>query len=340
MDKNLDSFCSILSRETGLFFPPSRYPYILNKLNPLLEKYNISNPSELIIKSKQDIKLRIDIVNELTTNETWFFRHPEHFEILKKNIFPNLLKNKKDKTINIWSAGCSIGAELYSVLIAFKESVKDDSKYIINLLGSDISYNSIQKARLGIYNSYELKETNPLILEKYFDKQNNGCYKIKDDLKKNTTFEYLNLLETWPPRNYDIIFCRNTMIFFNEETKCKLIKRFFKALELDGYFFTSANEQIDFTNENYGVKKIFLNNEYVYQKSKPIATSCELYFKNPTEVLRATNLLRKFSYSFTFGSTIKNSSWNNLRCIIVSSSDCDKIINFLASNSIRPLKRI
>ena len=125
MDKSLDLFCSILSRETGLTFPTSRYSFVENRLAPLLEKYDCSNPNELIIKAKQDLKLRIDIINTLTTNETWFFRHPEHFEILKENVFPQIIKTKSNKIINIWSAGCSTGAELYSILITAKESIPE-----------------------------------------------------------------------------------------------------------------------------------------------------------------------------------------------------------------------
>ena len=337
MDKSLDLFCSILSRETGLTFPTSRYSFVLNRLTPLLEKYGISSPSELILKSKQDFKLRIDIVNTLTTNETWFFRHPEHFEILKNDVFPEIIKRKKDKRINIWSAGCSIGAELYSILITLRESIPNYDDYRISILGSDISYDAILLAKKAVYDNYDLRATDKAIINKYFDKAENDTFKIKEELKQNVTFEFLNLLETWPPRNFDIIFCRNTMIYFNKETKKSLVKRFFKALELNGYFFTSTNELIDIKkDDNYGVKKLYIGNECIYQKTSNVNKTCELFFKNSTELLKATNLLRKVSYSFQFGPAIKDNNGKEIRSLVVSSSNYENILKYLISNSVVP----
>ena len=335
MDKNLDLFCSILSRETGLSFPTSRYSFVENRLAPLLEKYQSSDPNDLILKSKHNLNIRIDIINTLTTNETWFFRHPEHFEILKENVFPQIIKNKSDKAINIWSAGSSNGAELYSILITAKESIPESENIRINILGSDISYEAIQSAKKGIYTSRELRDTAPYLVDKYFTKLNDDCFSIKDELKLDVNFEYLNLLETWPPRTFDIIFCRNTMIYFNKENKEKLIKKFYRSLELDGYFFTSANEQIDLNDEEYGFCKLFLKNEYIYQKTNKRKKTCDIFFKSPTDLLRATNLLKKNSFHFQYGSA-DNKTKSRIRYIKVFSSDYDKIMKFLVLHSLEP----
>ena len=335
MDKNLDLFCSILARETGLSFPTSRYSFVENRLTPLLEKYQSSNPNDLILKAKNDLKLRIDIINSLTTNETWFFRHPEHFEILKEYVFPNLLKNKADKVINIWSAGCSVGAELYSILITAKESISEKENFRINILGSDISYEAIQIAKKGIYSRRDLRDTPPYIIDKYFIKLNDEYYRIKDELKLDVNFEFLNLLDTWPPRTFDIIFCRNTMIYFNQENKVKLTNKFYRSLELDGYFFTSANEQIDLNGEGCGFSKIYLKNEYIYQKTNQRRKTCDLFFKSPSDLLRATNLLKKHLYYFQYGSA-NNNAQDRIRYIKVLSSDYDKIVKFLNLHSIEP----
>lgn len=335
MDKNLDLFCSILSRETGLSFPTSRYSFVENRLAPLLEKYQATDPNDLILKAKHDLNIRIDIINTLTTNETWFFRHPEHFEILKENVFPQIIKTKSNKIINIWSAGCSTGAELYSILITAKESIPESENIRINILGSDISYEAIQAAKKSIYSSRELRETPSYLIEKYFTKIGDETYKINDVMKKDVSFEFLNLLETWPPRTFDIIFCRNTMIYFNKENKEKLIKKFFRSLELDGYFFTSANEQIDLNNEEYGFNKLYLKNEYIYQKTSQRIKTCDIFFKSPTDLLRATNLLKKNSFYFQYGSVDKKAK-NRIRYIKVFSYDYDKIIRFLVFHSIEP----
>ena len=335
MDKNLDLFCSILSRETGLTFPTSRYSFVENRLAPLLEKYSSSNPIELIHKSKHDLNIRIDIVNALTTNETWFFRHPEHFEILKEEILPKIVKSKTDKVINIWSAGCSIGAELYSILITVKETIPESENFRISIIGSDISYEAIQTAKNGIYSSETLKMTAPFLIDKYFIKENNNRFRIKDELKQYVTFEFLNLLETWPARTFDIIFCRNTMIYFNKENKEKLIKRFYKSLELDGYFFTSANEQVELNKDDFVFNKIYIKNDYIYQKTNQKNRTSSIFFKTPTDLLRATNLLKKHLYYFEYD-TAGRKPGHRVRAIKVLTSDYDKIFRFLQFHSIEP----
>lgn len=339
-NKNIELFCQILSRETGITFPVSRYAFVYNRLTTLFEKYKCNDLTDLMGKGKHDPKIRIDMLNVLTTNETWFFRHPEQFEILKKKVIPDLLARKKDKVINIWSAGCSIGAELYSILITLLETIPASTNFRINLLGSDISYDAISLARKGVYDSRDLRMTDRTYIQKYFDQIDFKTFKIKEDLKTYVNFEFLNLLETWPPRTFDIIFCRNTMIYFNEDSKNLVVSKLFKALELNGYFFTSANEQIDLNEEKYGIQKIFLENDVVYQKCKSLSSACELYFNTPSDLLKATNHLRRNAYNFQFGNPSKLKNGNNVRCIIIRASDCEKIIRFLSFNGIEITRSI
>ena len=125
------------------------------------------------------------------------------------------------------------------------------------------------------------------------------------------------------------------MIYFNKENKDKLTKRFFKSLELDGYFLTSANEQVDLNNEDFGFKKLYLKNEYIYQKNNQITKSCDLFFKTPTDLLRATNLLKKNFYNFQYGST-NSGVGNSVRFIKINCNDYDKIVKFLELHSLKP----
>lgn len=337
-DKNLNTFCSILSAETGLSFPISRYSFVLNRITPLLKKYNCSTPTELILKCKSDTTIGLDVINALTTNETWFFRHPEHFNILKNNIIPNLLRIKKDKKIRIWSAGCSIGAETYSILFTLLESMPASSKVRIELTGSDISYEAIKIARSGIFTQHDLRDTENSILEKYFEKLDNGNYKVKQELKQYVSFECMNLLETWPPRVFDIIFCRNTMIYFKEDIKSKLINRFFKALDFNGYFITSSNELIKASCEESGIKKLYMNNEMIYQKVNNQPSVSALYFKTPSELLKASNYLRRNNYHFEFGPTENDRSNNGIRALYVRPEDLNLIKECLGIISLVPEK--
>lgn len=327
----------MLSRETGITFPASRYTFVANRLATLLDKYKSKSLLDLMSKAKNDDKIKIDMLNVLTTNETWFFRHLEHFEILKKEVIPALLK-KRNKVINVWSAGCSIGAEAYSILITLLESIPNSANFRLNILGSDISYNAIQIAREGVYDRRDLRTTPPHLTSKYFDQINADSYKIKAEFKQYVAFEFLNLLKSWPPRDFDIIFCRNTMIYFSDEIKQLLVKRFYRSLELNGYFFASTNEQIDVENTEFGFKKIFLENEYIYQKSIPYSTYCELFFKTASDLLKASNHLRRNSYEYQFGPVTNSKDGTKLRSLIVNTNDCEKIIKFLKFNSITPTK--
>ena len=340
MDKNIELFCQNLANETGISFPPSRYTFILNRLSPLLEKYNCRDLSDLIRIGKNNFELKMAITNVLTTNETWFFRHPEQFEILKTYVLPELIKRKSDKTLSIWSAGCSIGAELYSILITVLEAMPSSANYRLNLLGSDISYDAITNARKGIYDSRELRATDRTILEKYFHQLSSNTYQVKDELKAKVNFEYLNLMGNWPPRTFDIILCRNTMIYFNESSKKNLITRLFKALNINGYFFTSANEQVYINEGNFSIKKLFINNEVVYKKLNQISKSWELFFKTPSDLLKTINFLRKNSYTFNYGQATAGTKGSQIRSLIISDADYDTIIKNLAFNSIELLKTV
>ena len=183
MDKSLDLFCSYLAKETGLSFPVIKYSFVLNRITPILNKYNCSSPSDLILKIKNNLELKIEVVDALTTNETWFFRHPNHFEIIKRDILPDFIKHKKEKKISIWSAGCSKGAELYSILITVLETIPDISNYRLNIIGSDISYATVQLAKKAEYSSNDLKNTDQNLINKYFERTYNNTYKIKEELK-------------------------------------------------------------------------------------------------------------------------------------------------------------
>lgn len=339
MFKNLELFCQNFSRETGISFPPSRYGFVQNKLSPLLEKYNCHDLSELIQVAKYDLKLQMDITNTLTTNETWFFRHPEQFEILKNSLLPELVQRKKDKVINIWSAGCSIGAELYSILITILEAIPESSNFRLNILGSDISCDAINIAKKGIYAPRDLRATDRQIIQKYFVQLDDNSYQIKDELKSKACFECLNLIDNWPPRTFDIIFCRNTMIYFNESSKKIVLEKFFKALDFNGYFLTSANEQIDIDEEKLGIKKLYLKNEMVYKKLNCFSNKSELFFYTPSDLLKATNFLRRNSYDFQFGESVTYENGTKIRSIIVQQSDCNKIIENLLFNFIE-IKKI
>ena len=243
----LEEFCGFLKQEFGLSFSSEKYQQLENRIQPILKSFSIRKLCDVIIESKKDIRLRMDLVNALTTNETWFFRHPSHFRILTRHIMP-VLSAKREKTgdnrLKIWSAGCSIGAETFSILFSLLDSGGAE-KWNLTLIGSDISSEAINRARSGRYFKHELKMVEPHILQKYFTPCDRDCYQVKEEYRQMVEFEILNLLESWPARKFDVIFCRNVMIYFDQPTQEGLVNRYARSLVPGGHLMIGHSESLN-----------------------------------------------------------------------------------------------
>lgn len=293
--KELGEFSRYLSNEYGIDFQPQKYSFLENRILPLMQKFECNTPCDLQRKSKQELSVKRDLLNSLTTNETWFFRHRKHFQILKDTVIPELIKDKKkkkDSIISIWSAGSSIGAELFSILITLLENVDDFSNWTFRLIGSDLSENAINRAKEGIYVDHEIADVSAKILKKYFIELGNKKFVIKPQYQKMVSFEVFNLVDRLPNRTFDVIFCRNTLIYFDQESKAKMTERFYKALNLGGFYFTSANETIHWGKDS-SFKRIFFQGDYIYQKASNQKKYVIYYFDTPTDLLKALNTLTR-----------------------------------------------
>lgn len=196
---------------------------------------------EEYLKTHPDEKDKLH--NEITINVTNFFRDYSMWESFKTNVIPKLLEHKEEgETINIWSAGSSSGDEAYSIIMCFYEVLGEKlSNYSLRLLGTDLDPNIVKKAQEGIYETQTLRETPPEIIEKYFDQEGEN-YHIKSFIKEHAHFEVGNVLLMDVPKNKDAIFCRNTVIYFDRDSKEKLYARIFAALNDKGYFIMGKTE--------------------------------------------------------------------------------------------------
>jgi chemotaxis protein methyltransferase CheR len=290
-----------LSREFGLFFEPSKMTFLENRVLPFMQKMDFVNVNQLITVLQKDSEIRAEFIDALTTNETWFFRHPRHFDILREDILPVFLKEKQNKGqrhISVWSAGCSIGAEAYSIAITLHETLLDFPGWKVTILGSDISRQALKRAAEGIYTQSEVRLLSNTLLGRYFIPYSPSMYKVKPELQGWVEFEELNLLNAWDKRTFDIVFCRNTMIYFKEETKSTLTERLYGILNPDGYFFTSATETLHWVGESE-FERVFLRGEYVYRK-RVRGKSFVLYrFNTSSELLKALNLIVKANFEYS-----------------------------------------
>lgn len=188
---------------------------------------------------KQEIGFLIDV---MTTNKTSFFREPEHFNYLQENILPTLTGQR----VRFWTAACSSGEEAFSLGMMLREKMPDVAFRDVKILATDISTRMLEKAHRATYTSEELRDVSPQLIEKYFTKLQPSLphqYRIKDTVRSMVRVARLNLMDAWPMKGpFDVIFCRNVMIYFDKPTQQKLINRFWSFLKPGGYLFVGHSE--------------------------------------------------------------------------------------------------
>ena len=193
-------------------------------------------------KNPQDIEL---MLNKLTTNYTFFLRESAHFDYFRDTVLPYLEKTKRDHVLSIWSAGCSSGQEPYTLSMILKEYFGSKAgNWDTRVLATDISQNALKAAASGIYDEESLSAIPSAWKQKYFKRTNEaGVYQVADVLKNNVIFRTFNLMD--PIRfklKFDVIFCRNVMIYFDQDTKDALVRRFYNATVPGGHLFIGHSE--------------------------------------------------------------------------------------------------
>lgn len=243
----------------------------------ILEKKVFSRIKELKLNSPGDYYLYLKfspmrhieiekLINLLTTNETYFFREKNQLKAFQDEILPELYKKKSmGKKIRIWSAGCSTGEEPYTIAILIKEKNMFE-RWRVEIFASDINSEVLKEARDGIYGLNSFKETESRYANKYFYLQN-GKFAIKEEIKPMVEFGKLNLLDTAKIkllRPFDVIFCRNVLIYFTRETKRKVIDSFYEVMEEGGYLLLGHAESL--LNVTTAFELVHLKNDIVYRK--------------------------------------------------------------------------
>lgn len=213
--------------------------------------------------SEEELTAIIDI---LTVNETYFFREQNQLKAFSEEILKELKeKNKSRKKLKIWSAGCSTGEEPYTIAMLIEERGNFEG-WDIEIHGSDINQRVLQVARKGVYRKISFRTTDAYMKKKYFNPEN-GNYRIHDSLKENVTFSYLNLLDPFKMKflgNMDVILCRNVLIYFDNESRKKVIENMYQRLVNGGYLLLGHAESLMNVSTAFNLKH--LKNDMVYQK--------------------------------------------------------------------------
>lgn len=220
---------------------------ITSRLSPALKKLGYKSFGEFVnhlLDKKENDEVTL-VLNKLTTNYTFFMREKEHLDYFCNNIIPEIVRrHERDKTLAIWSAGCSSGEEPYNITMFLFDYLGPRAKeWDTRILATDISAQALTSARRGTYN---LPDTIPVDWKrKYFTPNPDGTHTVAPAVKNNVIFQTFNLMDPIKfRRKFDVIFCRNVMIYFDQPTKDALVRRFYDATVPGGYLLISASENL------------------------------------------------------------------------------------------------
>ncbi|WP_457644529.1 CheR family methyltransferase [Persephonella sp.] len=261
-----------LNLKYGIFIDDKKLESIyMRKIINLMKKFQYSDFSFFYkdIIFNKDQRLIQELINTITVNETYFFREKYQFDTLIQHIIPELdRKLPPEETINILSAPCSSGEEIYSIAIYLLEEGRYIKKRNFMLLGIDIDSNMIKKAKEGIYNLRSLQQVPKFIIQKYFQKEGK-FYRVKEFLRKSVNFKVVNILDKHKMKRlgkFDVIFCRNMLIYFDERNRREALSTFYNILKKDGYLFLGHAESIP--SEFSLFKQVKIGESYLYKKTE------------------------------------------------------------------------
>ena len=252
-DKIFKELVDIVYRESGIVLHDKR-ELLDARLASLARKKGYNSPQEILDQLKADKtgdKL-VELLDQVSTNLTYFFREPAHFDFMRKKLLPEIISQKQAKRSNrirIWSAACSSGEEPYSLAITVREQLGDDRNWDVKILGTDISTKVLRKGMEGRYSRQEVMRAPAQVVQRYFDRggsRTDPSYTVRPEVKQMVVFRRLNLLEdSYPFKGlFDLIVCRNVMIYFDAPTKKGLLNRFHRYMQTGGYLFTGHAESL------------------------------------------------------------------------------------------------
>ena len=248
---NSDDFniLSVLLKErSGLVLTPDKAYLLESRLLPVARKWSKKSLSELAValRGRADPALVKDVVEAMTTNESFFFRDIKPFDQFKGFVLPALLKARAaSRSIRIWSAACSSGQEPYSLSIILSEMRTQLQGWRIEIIATDLSTEILEKAQAGLYSQFEVQRGMPIqLLVKYF-KQQGDRWQIDDAIRSMVQFRCFNLLEDMATLGrFDVIFCRNVLIYFDQPTKAMVLDRLSRQMATDGYLYLGGAETV------------------------------------------------------------------------------------------------
>lgn len=252
-------FKAAILRRTGIDLNAYKERQMLRRIRTLMSARGADNFVAYLSMLDRNPDCMHEFLERITINVSEFFRNPERFQELQERFFPLLLAGGR-RQLKIWSAGCAAGEEPYSLAIMLAENVPNQ---VIPVLATDLDKEALKEAKTGRYPAARLKNIPPDLKQRYFNLED-GLYAVNPWLKSKVRFQRHDLLRDPYDNDFDLILCRNVVIYFTEEAKEALYTRFAQALRPGGILFTGATEQI-FQPQHYGLKSVA---PFFYQQPK------------------------------------------------------------------------
>jgi len=246
--KDFKFLSNIIHERTGIVVSDDKFNMFYSRLSRRVRSLKLTSFKQYcdVVRDDNEGTETSELINAITTNLTAFFRENHHFEYLSDTVLAELTQNNTDRRIKIWSAGCSTGEEPYSLAITLKESPLM-ANWNIELKATDLDSNVVATASRGVYSMSRVEGMTRNRLKRWFFKgagKQQGLVKVKPELNQLIEFGQLNLMDNWSQEPQDVIFCRNVIIYFNKQTKARLVEKYANSLKPGGYLFIGHSESL------------------------------------------------------------------------------------------------
>ena len=276
--EDIDHLASTLKARSGLILGADKTYLIESRLSPVARREGFANVAALLtaLRAKRDEKLIVAVTDAMTTNETFFFRDKTPFDQFKSDVLPALAKARMSGDIKVWCAACSTGQEPYSLAMLMEDMRAQYPRVSLDILATDISDRCLEKAQAGLYTQFEVQRGLPItMMVKHFEKVDE-MWRISPKMRSSVRFKKANLLDDLRAiGRQDVIYCRNVLIYFDLETKKRVLEQMATLLPDDGYLLLGAAETVlgitDVFKPMPGMRGLYVKNQAVAAPARRIA---------------------------------------------------------------------
>lgn len=265
-ESELAEIRTLIEQRSAILFDSSRERFFSTRIREYVDEKGLANGAGLLRLVRGSSVEYESLLERLLTQETSFFRYPAVFAALETRILPELQERKfweNPRTLRIWSAGCSTGEEPYSIAVTLCETLKFAEAWEMEILATDISRRALRHAERGVYSKRSLQEEPASRLETYFTSTKHGFH-VRPRIRRMVSFAQMNLAESVYVGKFDCIFCMNVLMYFSEERRLAILRRFYDALEPGGYFLLGHAETL--SNSPVKFEPVVLGDCRLYRK--------------------------------------------------------------------------